>query len=89
MMPKELKVEVCKILMEHWDPIEIRDVPAAQDEYDTYALSFAQMILDKKPRSEISKRLLEIETAAMGLRGNKDRALSVADRLLTLTGQCD
>lgn len=29
--------KICEVLLNHWDPIGIKDVPECQDEYDSYA----------------------------------------------------
>jgi hypothetical protein len=72
---------VRSILLTDWDPIGIQDVPQASDEYDQYVNALAKMVIARTPAPELSKRLLEIETQAMGLAGNRDRARAVADKL--------
>lgn len=70
--------------MTDWDPIGIQDAPEAGDEYDQYVDSIAKMVISKKPVSELSRRLLEIEVESMGLPGNQDRAWLVAQKLWSL-----
>jgi hypothetical protein len=33
---REIREQIRRILLEHWDPIGIKDEPRAQDEYDGY-----------------------------------------------------
>jgi hypothetical protein len=84
---RELEAKVREVLLNDWDPIGIRDVPTAQDEYDGYVMTIVQMILSGKSLLELCERLLEIEIDAMGLKGDKNRASSVADKLRNLTVQ--
>src|ERR1700742_1170756 len=77
----QLMTDVKAILLRDWDPIGVRDVPQASDEYDTYAAPLAGMIAARASGSALAKHLLDIETGAMGLPGNRDRALSVAEKL--------
>jgi hypothetical protein len=72
------------ILLVEWDPIGIRDVPQAADEYDAYAPPIARMLADGTSVAELSRYLLEIETDALGLNGDPARAKHVADRLIDI-----
>ena len=69
------------VLMQEWDPIGVRAVPQAQDEYDSYARPISAMLATKISVSDLSQHLLEIETKSMGLAGNRERALGVAQKL--------
>ena len=75
---------VRQVLLQDWDPIGVRNVPQAQDEYDIYANSIATMLATSISISDLSKHLLEIETQSMGLAGNPERALVVAAKLRAL-----
>ena len=75
---------VREILLAHWDPIGIRDIPAAADEYDEYAPPIARMLAGGTSVAELSSHLLEIETDVLGLKGEPARAHQVAARLLSL-----
>ena len=70
-----------QVLMSDWDPIGIRDVPQARDEYDDYARQIARTLAAGTSTADLSKRLLEIETASMGLPGNRERANAAARKL--------
>jgi hypothetical protein len=69
------------ILLADWDPIGIRDVPQAADEYDEYAPPIAKMLADEASIVELSRYLLEIETETLGLKGDPVRARRVAEAL--------
>jgi len=73
--------KVKDILLADWDPIGIRDVPQAADEYDGYVTSVVEKIIAGSSVAELSEHLLEIERKAMGLSGDGDRAWSVAVKL--------
>jgi hypothetical protein len=44
---------VRSILMSSWDPIGVRDIPEAFDEYDSYAWDITHMLGKKASASEI------------------------------------
>jgi hypothetical protein len=79
--PADLFENVKRVLMHDWDPIGIRDVPQAQDEYDDYARQIARMLAAGISIADLSKDLLEIETGSMGLPGDSGRANAVARKL--------
>jgi hypothetical protein len=80
----DLHDAVRTILLNDWDPIGVRDVPEAQDEYDSYAPAIARLVAAGTSVSDLSAHLLEIETDAMGLRGDASRAHSIAEKLRAL-----
>ena len=75
---------VREILLVHWDPIGIQDVPQAQDEYDAYLPPLARMIIDGASVAEISHYLLQVEADMLNRKGNPERARRVAERLLNV-----
>jgi hypothetical protein len=72
---------VGRVLLNDWDPIGIRGVAQAEDEYDQYVMPVAQMIVAGESASALSNYLLGIERASMGLKGNPERARIVAEKL--------
>jgi hypothetical protein len=80
-----LNAKVRGVLLSQWDPIGVRDVPQAADEYDGYAAHVANMLAEGTTVGELSSYLLEIEQDALGLRGDSARANEVANKLLNLT----
>ena len=61
----KLKAEVSRILFEVWDPIGVKDVPEAYDEYDSYTASCLQPISDGDAES-LAEVLAGIERSMMG-----------------------
>ena len=82
-----MQKQVRSILLSEWDPIGVRDVPAAQDEYDAYVVPLVHMLLAGQQGADVAARLLEIETQSMGLRGDAARAERVARRLIACAEQ--
>lgn len=70
-----------RILMSDWDPIGC-GVP--DDEYDSYIPVIYRMLQDDADAVRLSAHLYQLETANMGLRGNKDRCDRTATSLLEL-----
>lgn len=75
---------VCAILLSDWDPIGIRDVLKAQDEYDSYTPAIARLVAEGASAETIARRLIRIETEEMGLQPDPERASRVALKLLQL-----
>lgn len=80
----ELHPKVRRILREHWDPIGIRNVPAAQDEYDAYVGPLVEKIVRGSTVDQLSRYLLATETDVMGLPADPVRARIVARMLLLI-----
>ncbi|MEG6507505.1 hypothetical protein V6C03_00805 [Methyloligella sp. 2.7D] len=76
---------MAEILREDWDPIGIRDVPAASDEYDDYAPGLAAKLLSGASLQELTEALLRIETESIGLEGDRARAAEIAAKLTMLS----
>ena len=84
MTEAKLFESVKRVLIKDWDPIGVRSVPQAQDEYDGYAGSIVKMLAAGATVSDLSKHLLEIETKSMGLAGHRERAFAAAQKLCAL-----
>jgi hypothetical protein len=75
-----------ELLMREWDPIGVRDVPTAQDEYDNYT-GEAYVMLDRGATTEDMERYLRSVEDYMGLtqtRDMLDRRQRVAELLIAL-----
>lgn len=77
-----------EVLLREWDPVGVRDMPEAQNEYDCYVGRLCVMIARQEPSDRIAERLWRIETTGMGLKGDRQRAEKVADRLIALRDHC-
>lgn len=73
-----------RALLEEWDPIGIRDIPEAQDEYDSYVAMIYKMLISRKAKNELIDYLWWVETKHMGLTGNRQRTEEFAERLLNI-----
>jgi hypothetical protein len=77
-----LASHVKTILMDHWDPIGIRNVPKAKRQYDPFVTPILRDVIAGASAEAIAERLFTFETEAMSLGGDRDRALYVAEKLL-------
>jgi hypothetical protein len=59
--------ELRRILMEEWDPIGVRGVPEAADEYDGYLPQIGSRLHDGASAKEIAAYLTWVEEDRMGL----------------------
>ena len=73
-----------QILLNDWDPIGIREVPEAQDEYDSYVGGVYRLLADGASAVEVAAHLARIEGETMGLPSSADRHLPVATKLCGL-----
>jgi len=73
------------ILLREWDPIGVRDVPEAQDEYDSYAMPLYSFLRQRPSEDAVVGHLYRLETENMGLtRINRHHLKPVAKHLLQL-----
>lgn len=78
---EELYRRVDEVLHYIWDPIGVRGVPQARDEYDSYLPKIFQLVRDETPANIIAQHLTEIVVNRMGLRGTAKDALEVVSVL--------
>src|SRR5512141_2039927 len=78
-----------RALLKEWDPIGVGDIAEAQDEYDAYVSAIYTMLISRKPRHEILEYLWWLETAHMGLRGDRPATEKFADRLMQIPDEVD
>lgn len=71
-------------LMEDWDPIGVRGIPEAQDEYDGCVPTIYKMLIRREPRHEISDYLWRVETEDMTLIGNGPAIAKCTDRIMRI-----
>ncbi len=60
------KLQMRRVLLEEWDPIGVRDEPAAQDEYDAYLGGLYGLLSRDASDSQIAQHLNKIETVNIG-----------------------
>ena len=76
---------VYEVLTYVWDPIGVREVPQARDEYRTYLPTVFKRVLEAKDPAPIAEYLLMIEAESMGFTPNdasRDEALRIARLLI-------
>ena len=82
---REIQVAIARVLLEDWDPIGIRDVPEAQDEYDDYVGAIYRLLADGASAMAIAQHLCSIERNSMGFDQVAPEALlPIAEKLLSL-----
>ena len=85
---RAVQERIRQILLDDWDPIGIKDVCEAQDEYDSYVGQISRLVVDRRGSYVIAQKLAEIETDAMGLgASNPIRLEPLAQKLAALADQ--
>ena len=71
---REHRAKVRQILMDVWDPIGVRDIPEAAEEYDGYVGAVYLMLVERRASvEELAAWLSNIATDRMGLSPHPDR----------------
>ena len=73
---------VDEVLHYIWDPIGVRDVPQARDEYHSYLPHVFRLLREGKSAESIASYLGKVTTQTMGLSGNAEADLGVATVLI-------
>ena len=74
-----------RVLLEDWDPIGVREVPEAQDEYDSYVGGVYRLLAEGASARILAEHLYAIETDRMGKRtATAAHLLPVAVKLCSL-----
>jgi hypothetical protein len=68
-MRQSAEAQIRRILLEVWDPIGVKDIPEAQDEYDGYAPRIYSLLQRGASDYELASELFRITTETMGLSG--------------------
>ena len=84
-----LLVEIERVLLQEWDPIGVRDLAAASNEYDSYAFEIYACLQGATPPSavELSSYLAGVQSERMGLPCTSELNDSVAASILRLIGR--
>jgi hypothetical protein len=78
---REIQEAIRLVLLRDWDPIGVRDVPEAQDEYDGYVSGVYRLLVSGATLSELAEHLLQIERESMRLSPRPDVLVDVSSRL--------
>ena len=76
-----------EILLRHWDPIGVADIPEAQGEYDSYIPGIYGRLVRHVSQQDMFDHLWGIETQNMGLAANRAKTEAVAQKLVTLNSR--
>lgn len=79
---RELYQRVDEVLHYEWDPIGVRGVPQARDEYDGYLPHVFGMLLERRDAGAIAEYLGHVEGERMGLTPALTKGRDVAETLL-------
>ena len=77
------------VLLQEWDPIGVSGLSGAEDEYDGYVGEVYAMLIRNESTQTVSNHLWWIETAHMGLRGNRAKTEAIAMRLCRLLSEME
>lgn len=78
----ELYKRIDEILWRDWDPIGVSDFEGAKDEYHSYLPKVFRMALENATQQEIAKYLFVNETKSMGMDGDMQHCLNIANLVL-------
>lgn len=81
---KQLSKSIRSLLLGEWDPIGINDVPEASDEYDAYVRGVHKLLAAGNGATDVFDYLWWVETEHMGLPGDRQATLAVAEKLAQL-----
>lgn len=79
-----LAADVRRILLKEWDPIGIKDVLEAQDEYDSYVLGICGLLCTGETVDGVYRYLRWIEQKRIGLDGDEAHTAQIAKELANL-----
>jgi len=78
-----------QILLQEWDPIGVKGVPEAQDEYDSYVWGVYSRLIRQASEQELFDYLWEMETDDMGLYGDASRTQAIVEKLMALRAELE
>jgi hypothetical protein len=64
---RSIKQDIRRVLMDVWDPIGVKGIPNAHDEYDSYINTVFEWLTSGASDDDIAKGLLHIASVIMGL----------------------
>ncbi len=80
----ELRETVRLCLLHDWDPIGVREIPEAANEYDSYVGGVCSLLARSVDAFKLRGHLARIETDAMGLSSPCSHLNDVVEKLLAL-----
>jgi hypothetical protein len=87
---QEVQRQIAEVLRRNWDPIGVRDEPAAQDEYDAYVGGVYRLLATGASARQIAEHLAQVEAKYLGFEDTNPKMLiPVAEKLLRLNVRLD
>jgi len=74
---REIQASIQEILLSDWDPIGIRGVPEAQDEYDGYVGGVYRLLAEGATEAALVAHLSHVQSDQMGLPTRDRTRLSI------------
>jgi hypothetical protein len=81
---RNIQDSIRDVLIRDWDPIHIKDVPEAQDEYDGYLAGVYRLLVSGTSELAVAQHLASIEHDARGFSTGAEALLPVAHVLKAL-----
>jgi hypothetical protein len=78
----ELEHSISQILLRHWDPLGVREIPQAADEYDGHARQLAPWLHGGKATFHDVRKYLDDAAYSHSVSWDDDEALDRTARLL-------
>ena len=81
---KKLYKAIDEILWKDWDPIGVNDIEDVRDEYQGYTPAIVKLYKSKADAKIIADKLHEFETQNMGMIGNYENCMKIANKIRKL-----
>ena len=86
---REIQDAIRTILLREWDPLDVIDLPGAQDEYDGYIGSVYSWLAAGHSATEVADQLAALEVEILGFSTSAEALLPVATNLCALNVRLD
>jgi hypothetical protein len=86
---RNMQESIKKILLEHWDPIGINNIPEAKDEYDSYVPTVYKLLITTRNKTELFDYLWWVETEYIGVCGNRQKTENIVFKLFEMFARFD
>jgi hypothetical protein len=84
---KRIQGAIREALLKEWDPIGVKGIAEAHDEYDGYVGQVSELLQKGATAQEVFAYLWWVETEHMGLPGNRQATEQFARRLVDLRAE--
>ncbi|MHB8694302.1 MAG: hypothetical protein ACYDHH_23935 [Solirubrobacteraceae bacterium] len=74
--------ELRRLLMEHWDPIRVKDAPEAAGEYDGYRAGVMQLLRSGASGEAIAEHLSRVEQEWMDFETTPEQLRPVGEQIV-------